>query len=100
MGMVRTRRAARQLLNHSHIQIDGARVDIPTFRVKPGQTISVREKSKNFVVIKEALEVAPATKDFGNFDAEKLEGTFVRLPERSELNGQIQEQLVVEYYSR
>jgi small subunit ribosomal protein S4 len=91
MGMARTRRAARQLVNHGHIQVDGARVDIPSFRVKPGQRITVREKSKNFVVIKEALEVAPATKDFVTFDAEKLEGTFVRLPERSELNDQFHE---------
>ncbi|WP_114167216.1 30S ribosomal protein S4 [Exiguobacterium sp. TNDT2] len=100
MGLARTRRGARQLVNHGHIQVDGSRVDIASYRVKPGQVISVREKSKNFKAIAEALEVAPATKDFVTFDAEKLEGTFVRLPERDELNDQIKEQLIVEYYSR
>ena len=53
MGLARTRRAARQLVNHGHIMVDGARVDIPSYRVKPGQTISVREKSNNLVVVKE-----------------------------------------------
>ena len=52
MGLARTRRAARQLVNHGHIMVDGARVDIPSYRVKPGQTISVREKSNNLVVVK------------------------------------------------
>lgn len=53
MGLARTRRAARQLVNHGHIMVDGARVDIPSYRVKPGQTISVREKSNSLVVVKE-----------------------------------------------
>ena len=53
MGLARTRRA-RQLVNHGHIMVDGARVDIPSYRVKPGQTISVREKSNSLVVVKEA----------------------------------------------
>ncbi len=100
LGLARTRRGARQLVNHGHITVDGSRVDIASYRVKPGQVIAVREKSKNVKAITEALEVAPATKDFVSFDAEKLEGTFVRLPERAELNDQIKEQLIVEYYSR
>ena len=91
---------ARQFVNHGHILVDGSRVDIPSYRVKPGQTISVREKSRNLVVIKEAVEVNNFVPDFLTFDADKLEGTFTRLPERSELPAEINEALIVEFYSR
>lgn len=99
-GLARTRRAARQLVNHGHIVVDGARVDIPSYRVKPGQKISVREKSASFVVIKEALEVNNFVPAYVDFDAEKLEGTYTRLPERSELPAEVTEALIVEFYSR
>ncbi|NRD76129.1 30S ribosomal protein S4 [Bacillus sp. BRMEA1] len=100
LGLARTRRAARQLVNHGHILVDGSRVDIPSYRVTNGQTISVREKSRNLDVIKEALEVNNFVPDFLTFDADKLEGTFTRLPERSELPAEINESLIVEFYSR
>ncbi len=100
MGLARTRRAARQLVNHGHILVDGNRVDIPSYRVKPGQKISVREKSMNLAVIKEALEVNNFVPEYLTFDAEKLEATFTRLPERSELPAEINEALIVEFYSR
>jgi small subunit ribosomal protein S4 len=100
LGLARTRRAARQLVNHGHILVDGSRVDIPSYRVTPGQTISVREKSRNLAVIKEALEVNNFVPDYLTFDADKLEGTFTRLPERSELPAEINESLIVEFYSR
>lgn len=100
LGLARTRRQARQLVNHGHIEVDGARVDIPSYRVKPGQTISVREKSRNLDIIKEAIEVNNFVPDFVTFDADKLEGTFTRLPERSELSAEINEAFIVEYYSR
>ncbi|WP_078555506.1 30S ribosomal protein S4 [Bacillus alkalicellulosilyticus] len=100
LGLARTRRAARQLVNHGHIVVDGGRVDIPSYRVKPGQTISVREKSRNAQVIKEALEVNDFVPGYLTFDADKLEGTYTRLPERSELPAEITEALIVEFYSR
>lgn len=100
LGLARTRRQARQLVNHGHILVDGKRVDIPSFKVLPGQTIAVREKSRNLNIIKEAIEVTNFTPDYVTFDAEKLEGTFTRLPERSEMPAEINEALIVEWYSR
>ncbi|AYA77314.1 MULTISPECIES: 30S ribosomal protein S4 [Robertmurraya] len=100
LGLARTRRQARQLVNHGHILVNGKRVDIPSFRVLPGQTISLREKSRNLDIVKEAVEVNNFVPDFLTFDADKLEGTFTRLPERSELPAEINEALIVEFYSR
>lgn len=100
LGLARTRRQARQLVNHGHILVDGKRVDIPSYRVEPGQTIGVREKSRNLDVIKEAIETTTFVPDYLSFDADKLEGTYSRLPERSELPAEINESLIVEFYSR
>ncbi|MDQ1001198.1 small subunit ribosomal protein S4 [Neobacillus niacini] len=100
LGLARTRRAARQLVNHGHILVDGSRVDIPSYRLTPGQTISLRDKSRNLDVVKEAVEVNNFVPDYLTFDADKLEGTFTRLPERSELPAEINETLIVEFYSR
>lgn len=100
LGLARTRRQARQLVNHGHILVDGSRVDIPSYQVKPGQTIGVREKSRNLAIIKEAIEVNNFVPEYLTFDAEKLEGTYNRLPERSELPAEINEALIVEFYSR
>jgi small subunit ribosomal protein S4 len=100
LGLARTRRAARQLVNHGHILVNGSRVDIPSYRVTAGQTIGVREKSRNLDVVKEAIEVTNFVPDYLTFDADKLEGTFSRLPERSELPAEINEALIVEFYSR
>jgi small subunit ribosomal protein S4 len=100
LGLARTRRQARQLVNHGHITVDGKRLDIPSYQVKIGQTIGVREKSNNFAIIKEAVEVNNFVPDYLTFDADKLEGTFTRLPERSELPAEINEALIVEFYSR
>ncbi len=100
MGLVRTRRAARQLVNHGHVMVDGKRVDIPSFAVKPGQEISLREKSQNLDIINESLEINSYVPEFVTFNKETKVGQFVRLPERSELAAEISEQLIVEYYSR
>ncbi|PLR98162.1 30S ribosomal protein S4 [Bacillus sp. T33-2] len=100
LGLARTRRQARQLVNHGHILVDGSRVDIPSYRVTPGQTISLREKSRNLDIVNEAIEVNNFVPDFLTFDADKLEGTFTRMPERSELPAEINEALIVEFYSR
>ncbi|MCP3762467.1 30S ribosomal protein S4 [Domibacillus sp. A3M-37] len=100
LGLARTRRQARQLVNHGHITVNGKRLDIPSYQVKIGQTIGVREKSNNFAIIKEAVEVNNFVPDYLTFDADKLEGSFTRLPERSELPAEINEALIVEFYSR
>ncbi|MFS0673096.1 30S ribosomal protein S4 [Ornithinibacillus sp. 179-J 7C1 HS] len=100
LGLARTRRQARQLVNHGHVTVDGSRVDIPSFLVKPGQVIGLREKSRNLDIVKEAIEVTNFVPEYLTFDADKLEGTFNRLPERSELPSEITEQLIVEFYSR
>ncbi|HLR60519.1 MAG TPA: 30S ribosomal protein S4 [Pseudogracilibacillus sp.] len=99
-GFARTRRQSRQLVNHGHITVDGKRVDIPSYSVSPGQVIGVREQARNMDVIKEAIEVNNFTPDYLAVDEEKMETTFTRAPERSELPAEINEALVVEFYSR
>ncbi len=100
LGFASTRRGARQLVNHGHITVDGKKVDIPSFRVKPGSVIAVKDSSKDLKVIKEALEKVTNRVEFVTFDENKLSGTYVRLPERRELNADIDESLIVEFYSR
>ncbi|MCO6017489.1 MULTISPECIES: 30S ribosomal protein S4 [Carnobacterium] len=100
LGLATTRRQARQLVNHGHILVDGKRVDIPSYSVSVGQVISVREKSKNLEIIKAAVEALFGRPDFISFDAEKLEGSLSRLPEREELYAEIDESYIVEFYNR
>jgi small subunit ribosomal protein S4 len=100
LGLARTRRQARQLVNHGHITVDGSRVDIPSYSVTPGQVIAVREKSQKLTIIADALEANAFVPEYLTFDADKLEGTYSRLPERSELPAEINEALIVEWYSR
>lgn len=102
MGFARTRRASRQLVNHGHVLVDGKKVDIPSFQVKPGQVIEIRERAKSLSVINEALEAATATVDFVEVNKDAKKGTYVRYPERKELftAQEINELLVVEFYNR
>lgn len=100
LGLATTRRQARQFVNHGHILVDGKRVDIPSYRVTPGQVISVREKSAKVPAILEAVEATLGRPAFVSFDAEKLEGTLTRLPERDEINPEINEALIVEFYNK
>ncbi len=100
MGFARTRAAARQLVNHGHILVDGKKLDIPSAQIKPGTVISVREKSLNNKTIAESLESNISTPAFVEVDKEKKSGKFIRLPERNELNQELNESLVVEYYNR
>ena len=100
LGLATTRRQARQLVNHGHIMVDGKRVDIPSYEVKVGQVISVREKSKNLEIIKNAVEAVVARPSYVEFDADKLEGSLTRLPAREDMNADIDEALVVEFYNR
>lgn len=100
LGLARTRAQARQLVNHGHITVDGSRVDIPSYRVVPGQVIALREKSQNLTIVKDAREANAFVPEYLTLDAEKLVGTYTRLPERAELPAEINEALIVEFYSR
>lgn len=100
LGLASTRAQARQLVNHGHITVDGKKVDIPSYRVSVGQTIAVKETSKNLVVIKAAVEARLARPEYLSFDADKLAGSLDRLPERDEFLPEINEQLIVEFYNR
>ncbi|MFV0556850.1 MAG: 30S ribosomal protein S4 [Lactovum sp.] len=100
LGLATTRRQARQFVNHGHILVDGKRVDIPSYAVSVGQVISVRERSLKVPAITEAVEATRGRLSFVEFDNEKLEGKFTRLPERDEINTEINEALVVEYYNK
>ena len=100
IGFATTRRGARQLVNHGHITVNGKGVNIPSYTVKPGDVISVKEKSLNHPAMKQALENVVARAKFVEFDANKMTGTYVRYPERSELNADVNESLVVEFYNR
>ena len=100
MGLSRTRRGARQIVNHGHITVNGRKVDIPSFIVKPGDIVAVKEYSKDHKAIKESLEAINNTVEYVTFDKNKLEGTYVRYPERNELSADINEALIVEFYNR
>jgi len=102
LGFATTRAFARQLVNHGHILVDGKRVDIPSFRVKPGQKIEVKEKSKTNPQILRAIELTNQTGivEWVDVDKDKLFGIFTRLPEREEVKIPVEERLIVELYSK
>ena len=100
MGMAPTRRAARQVVNHGHILVNGKKVNIPSYQVLAGDTVSVKENSKEHKAILEALEKTTKTVDYVKFDKKTLSGTYVRMPERSELPADIKESLIVEFYNK
>ena len=99
-GFASTRRGARQLDNHGHVTVNGKKVDIPSYRVKVGDVISLKEDDKNLKVVEEALSKISKRVDFITYDENKKEATFVRLPERNELNADINEALIVEFYNK
>ncbi len=100
IGFATTRRAARQLVNHGHITVNGKKVDIPSYRVKIGDVITLKDSDKELKVVTEALEKMTKRVEFISYDEAKKSATYVRRPERSELNAEINEALIVEYYSR
>lgn len=100
LGIAPTRAAARQLVGHRHIVVDGAVVNIPSFRVKPGQTVGVREKSKSLEVIANSLASASQKYSWLEWDKTTLSGKFLNLPERSDIPENIKEQLIVDLYSK
>jgi small subunit ribosomal protein S4 len=102
MGFATTRRFARQLVTHGHILVDGARLDIPSYRVKPGQKVEVRESSKTNAQIVRAIELTNQTglAPWVDIDSAKVFGIFTRLPEREEVVIPVEERLIVELYSK
>ena len=99
-GFASTRRGARQLVNHGHVTVNGKKVDIPSYQVKVGDVISLRDKDKNLKVVAESLSKVNKRVDFIKYDEKKMECTYVRLPERNELNADINESLIVEFYNK
>lgn len=100
IGFATTRKGARQLVNHGHITVNGKKVDIPSYRCKPSDVISVKDNAKEFTIIKASLENAPHRVEFITYDDTKMSATYVRYPERNELNADINESLIVEFYNR
>ncbi len=100
MGLARTRRGARQLVNHGHIEVNGKKVDIPSYLCTVGDVIAVRENSRDLKVIKESLDSLATKVGWVEVDHEKLSGKFVREVDRKELPQDIVESQIVEYYNR
>ncbi|MCH5172134.1 MAG: 30S ribosomal protein S4 [Erysipelotrichales bacterium] len=100
MGFARTRRAARQLVNHGHILVNGKKVDIPSYLCSVNDVIAVKEASRELKVINESLESMAMVVPYVTVDKAKKEGTFLREPERKELAQDIQEAQIVEFYNR
>ena len=94
LGFASTRKQARQLVCHGHILVNGKKLDIPSYLVKPGQTIELKEGSRGLVIVKEALEATISRKAYVAFDENTMVGTFVRMPERNEFLESIQENLI------
>ncbi len=100
LGLARTRRSARQIVNHGHILVNGKKVDIPSYTTKVGDVISVKENSLKHPAIIDALEQNRTVPAYLELDKKNLTGKYVRTPERSELNSEVNEQLIVEFYNR
>ena len=100
MGFARTRRGARQLVNHGHIEVNGRKLDIPSALLKVGDVVAVRENSRDLKVIKESLESQATKVGYVEVDAEKLSGKIIREPNRDELPRDITESQIVEYCNR
>jgi small subunit ribosomal protein S4 len=101
LGFALTGRQARQLVSHGHLSVDGQRVNVPSFRVKPGQAIELSAKAKNFVSVHEALEITPDPPSYLYRNKDQGQGILSRMPDRAEvpLPVTVDERLIVEYYS-
>ena len=101
LGIAPTRAAARQLVNHRHIVVDGKVVSIPSYAVKPGQVVGVREKSKSLEVVENALAGYNHSKyPWMEWDEASKSGKFLHVPDRADIPENIKEQLIVELYSK
>ncbi|MFL2633841.1 MAG: 30S ribosomal protein S4 [Candidatus Marisimplicoccus sp.] len=100
MGISKTRDGARQLVSHKHITVNGSIVNIPSYTLRPGDIVSIREKSKSLKSIESSLIENNSEYEWIKFNRERLEGEFVSIPEREQIPENIKEQLIVELYSK
>lgn len=100
MGVSNSRSGARQLVSHRHITVNGELVNVPSFRLKEGDVVAVREKSKSLQAIEDALASNSTVYEWLTWNADKKEGTFVKVPARLQIPENIKEQLIVELYSK
>ncbi len=100
LGISPTRSGARQLVSHKHIIVNDQVVNIPSYQLRPGDTISVREKSKSLEIINESLAVNTNTSPWLEWDLSTLTGKYIAVPERDQIPENIKEQLIVELYSK
>lgn len=100
MGIAPTRRAARQLVTHAHLTVNGEVCNIPSRILRPGEVVAVREKSKTLSVVTNHVATSTPTLDWVSFDAASLSGTFLARPLRDQIPENIKEQLIVELYSK
>lgn len=99
LGVAPTRSAARQFVTHKHITVNGELVNIPSYQLKPGDVVAVREKSKTLIAITDSLK-SRSTYDWLIWNDEQMSGTFNSVPERIQIPEDIKEQLIVELYSK
>ena len=100
MGISPSRRGARQLVSHRHITVNGEIVNIPSYSLKAGDVVGVREKSKTIVSIQDSLAANSSVYEWITWNSEKMEGSYVAVPERLQIPENIKEQLIVELYSK
>lgn len=100
MGFANSIRAARQMVNHGHILVNGTKIDIPSYKIEPGTEISLREKSRTSKNYIESMEGHVNTLPYIECDLDNFRGVYTRLPNRNEIPIEINENLIVEYYSR
>ena len=100
LGISPTRRGARQLVTHRHIMVNGHVVNIPSYRMRPGDVVAVREKSKSMSVISSALGAKANRLDWVDWNVQTMSGTFVNVPSRDQIPENIKESLIVELYSK
>jgi small subunit ribosomal protein S4 len=102
LGFANSRSQARQLVRHGHLLVNGRKVDIPSYLLRPGDTVTIAEGSRKIGTVNDAMEAMPrrGLPPWLDLDKAKFEGTFKALPTREEMNLPVQEQLVVEFYSK
>ena len=100
LGIASTRRGARQLVTHRHVMVNGHVVNIPSYRMRPGDVVAVREKSKSMSVISSALGATANRLDWLDWNVQTMSGTFINVPTRDQIPENIKESLIVELYSK
>ena len=102
LGLAPTRRAARQLVNHRHVMVNGRLNSIPSTQLRAGDVVSIRNKSQGMEVVRDSVSAKSDVRNFGwlEFNADKMQGTFLGYPERAQIPEKINEQLIVELYSK